>query len=126
MRRWSVWLCLAVLVVSVAACLGTLVLARTTGYAVDWRALLRLQPPILRVQQRVVRIWYQHPEEPENQLSDRDLVGLDVWSVTDEFILGAATDPNIRRLRRAGFTVDVLYDSLEEYSEAAREGEDDQ
>jgi hypothetical protein len=121
MKRKLFWLCVIALAIGLALLAGSLLLRETQGVVVDWRAVLKRQLPIFKTQYRVVQIWYSDSQSLEDALSGVHDLNIDVWSVGKTSLIGAATAPNIRRLRKSGLRVEILYRSLEEYHSAIDE-----
>lgn len=118
MKRWIVRLGFVFLIIGTILYIGILILEKRLGYVVDWQAVLQMQPPIFKAQYRVIRIDYEDLETFDKEMSNLGLFTIDIWSVGDNFMIGATTDPNIQKIRKAGFRVAVLYETLEEYHRA--------
>lgn len=113
-KHWTVRLGLVIVVIGALLSLGTLFLRCKLGYVVDWPAVLKMQPPIFKVQTRVVRVEYTDKETFVEEAS-KFWVGTDIWEIGDDYMIGVTTDPNIRKLRKAGFRVEILFQTIEDY-----------
>lgn len=105
----------AVLIILTAITLITL--PKTTGFTLDWKALIKLQPPIFITHYKVVDI----ERDCFENVSSLPLVGVDIWSVGDEYIRGRTVDAVIFKLKKEDCEVNVLFESMEEYQRAIDE-----
>lgn len=125
MKRCIIRLCLVLLIIGAILLLGTLVLEKKLGVVVDWHAVFRLQPPIFKTQYRVVMIKYADRQTFEEEASRLGLLGIDIWEMGDDYMIGATTDPNIQKLRKGGFQVEILFETIEDYLKALENQQDD-
>jgi len=120
LKRWVIRLCLVLLLIGAILLFGVSVLKKKLGVVVDWQAVFRMQPPIFKTQYRVVKIEFQDRQTFEEKASRLGLFGIDVWEMGDDYMIGATTDPNIQKLRKGGFKVEILFETLEDYVKAHR------
>lgn len=87
---------------------------------VKWDAVVKGENPILEVKYRVIEVQFSDIQTYKNTVEKLGL-SVDEWAASDTSVTGGATETTINQLRKAGFTVKVLYDSYEEYQKAVEE-----
>lgn len=86
--------------------------ATTLGARVDWQAVISNKQPIYYLEYRVIQVKNTDRHEFMKKIEERK-INVDNWESPD-LIMGA-TDPQIKQLRKDGYTVEVLYNSYDEY-----------